>query len=225
MVGHLAGQGWRLEVLDLKGPKSEIGGDVASHELDLLDATALAAAVRGIFATGTIDLVVNCVGFIWNEPIIKMKGARLTGHDLESWRRVLDANLTAPFAVIAAVAPRLARQKTPSCIVNVGSIAARGNPGQAAYAAAKAGLGALTVTAAAELGPLGVRCNAVAPGFIDTPSTAKSLSAERLQTLTESTPMQRLGRAEEVAAAIEMIWRCEYINGAVIPLDGGLRNF
>ncbi len=110
-----------------------------------------------------------------------------------SWRDVIDANLTAPFVVATQVAARMARRGGGS-IVNFSSIASEGNAGQAAYSAAKAGIEGLTRTMAIELGPLGVRVNALALGFIDVATTREAVADERLQTYAQKTPLGRLGQ-------------------------------
>jgi 3-oxoacyl-[acyl-carrier protein] reductase len=169
-----------------------------------------------------IDLLVNAVGQIWNEPAVALKGARFVPHDLTSFERVIRANLTATFVVAAAVAARMARAGG-GAIVNFSSIAARGNAGQLAYSAAKAGVEGLTRTMAQELGPLGVRVNAIAPGFIDVESTRGALGQDTLQQYAKRTPVRRLGTVMEVAAAVDSLYRNGFMNGVVLELDGGLR--
>src|SRR5438270_536651 len=83
-----------------------------------------------------IGLLVNTVGLIWNEPVVALRGARFQPHSVENWRRVIEANLTAPFVLASRVAVRMAR-RGGGAIVHFSSVAGRGNPGQAAYGAAK----------------------------------------------------------------------------------------
>ena len=107
-------------------------------------------------------------------------------------------------------------------IVNISSIAAGGNAGQSAYAAAKAGVTALGITWAKELGPLGIRSVVVAPGFIDTPSTRAGLTEDRLKALAGQTPLRRLGQAEDVVRAVVTAIENDYTTGTVLHVDGGL---
>src|SRR5262249_34514406 len=139
-----------------------------------------------------IALLLNAVGQIWNEPLLAFRGTKLTTHSLETWRKVSDANLTAPFVVATQVAARMVRHGG-GCIINFSSIASEGNAGQAAYSAAKAGIEGLTRTMAIELGPLGVRVNALALGFIDVATTRGAVADSRLLEYTERTPLGRLG--------------------------------
>jgi 3-oxoacyl-[acyl-carrier protein] reductase len=113
--------------------------------------------------------------------------------------------------------------RKPGVLINFSSIAAQGNIGQSAYAAAKAALEALTVTWSKELGVFGIRVCAVAPGFIDTPSTREALSQAMVDQWTKQVPLRRLGTASEVTHAVRFILENDYYNGQVLHLDGGLR--
>jgi 3-oxoacyl-[acyl-carrier protein] reductase len=113
-------------------------------------------------------------------------------------------------------------KRTKGVVVSVSSISARGNAGQSAYAAAKAGVNALTVTWAKELGPMGLRFVAIAPGFIDTPSTRDALSDAILAKLKLKVPLRRLGDLESVYLAVAYAIENNYVNGTVLEVDGGL---
>jgi 3-oxoacyl-[acyl-carrier protein] reductase len=166
--------------------------------------------------------LINAVGLIWNEPAVRLAGARLQAHSAKSWRRVIEANLTVPFLLASRVAARMARHGG-GAIINFSSIAAVGNPGQVAYSAAKAGIEGLTRAMAAELGPLGIRVNAIAPGFIDVASTANALDPQKLSEYISRTPVKRLGRVEDLIEVIELLRTSSFINGVVLSVDGGLR--
>lgn len=109
------------------------------------------------------------------------------------------------------------------CIINFSSIASGGNPGQVAYSAAKAGIEGLTRAMASELGPFGVRVNALALGFIDVPTTRHAVAEKRLLQYYEKTPLGRLGSLDDVIGAVEFLASNTFVNGAIIPVDGGLR--
>jgi 3-oxoacyl-[acyl-carrier protein] reductase len=179
-------------------------------------------ALTETVGNGAIGLLVNAVGLIWSEPLLAIRGAKFTTHSIDSWRRTIDANLTAPFVVATEVAARMAK-RGGGAIVNFSSIASEGNPGQAAYSAAKAGIEGLTRTMAAELGPLGVRVNAVALGFIDVATTKAAVPAEKLQQYETKTPLGRLGHVNDVIGAIEFLAANSFVNGATVKVDGGIR--
>jgi 3-oxoacyl-[acyl-carrier protein] reductase len=196
---------------------------VVAHAVDLADADALQAVFdASIPRREPIALLVNAVGLIWNEPVLSLKGARLSAHAIDSFERVIRANLTAAFVTATQVAARMARTGGGS-IVNFSSIAASGNIGQAAYSAAKAGVEGMTRSMARELGPLGIRVNAVAPGFIDVATTREALTDTVLTEYARRTPVGRLGTVEELMEGIASLADNGFLNGVILQLDGGLR--
>ena len=113
-------------------------------------------------------------------------------------------------------------KRTKGVVVSVSSLAARGNAGQSAYAAAKAGVNALTMTWAKELGAMGLRFVSVAPGFIETPSTNAALSEATITKLKQQIPLRRLGDMVCVYQAVRYALENDYVNGTVLDVDGGL---
>ena len=163
---------------------------------------------------GRVDMLVNAAGVSEDAPLWQMTETQ--------WERVLNINLKGTFNYIRAVAP-LFRAQQAGKIVNVASIeAARGRFGISAYAASKAGVTALTRTAAAELGRSHVNVNAVAPGFIRTPLVAR-LPAEVQAEAAHASVFGRVGEPEEVAAVVAFLCTdaARYVTGTVIRVDGG----
>jgi 3-oxoacyl-[acyl-carrier protein] reductase len=223
IVADFAAKGWSVLALDRNvEPLADIPG-VTARAVDLLiEEDIRQVLTEAVPATEPIALLVNAVGLIWNEPILSLRGAKFATHQLQSFRQVIDANLTATFVTATQVAARMARRGGGS-IINFSSIAGEGNAGQAAYAAAKAGIEGLTHTMAIELGPLGIRVNALALGFIDVPTTRAAVAEERLKAYLQRTPVGRLGQVEDVIGAIEFLADSSFSNGTVMKLDGGLR--
>ncbi len=223
LASHFAEKGAPVLGLDRAFDASASIPGVTARTVDLLiEADVRQALTDAIPPGASIGLLINAVGLIWNEPILTLRAARFATHGFESWRNAIDANLTAPFVVATQVASRMVRRGGGS-IVNFSSIAAEGNAGQAAYGAAKAGVEGLTRTMAIELGPLGVRVNAIALGFIDVATTRSAVAADRLQTYVQKTALGRLGRIEDVIHAIEFLASNTFANGTIVKLDGGLR--
>ena len=138
----------------------------------------------------------------------------------ESFDRVLDVDLKGAFNCIRHCAGMFLRQKH-GAIVNVSSVSGMiGNPGQANYSAAKAGLIGLTKAVAKELAPKGITCNAVAPGFIETDMT-RDLSGQD-NGLLAAIPLGRMGQPQEVAEAVAFLATAPYITGEVLRVDGGI---
>jgi 3-oxoacyl-[acyl-carrier protein] reductase len=223
LVSHFAARGSRVLALDRKFDAAASSPGVTTRTVDLLVEIDLQQALADtIPAREPIGLLINAVGLIWNEPILALRGAKFATHSLESWRSVTDANLTAPFVAATQVAARMVRCGGGS-IVNFSSIASEGNAGQAAYGAAKAGIEGLTRTMAIELGPLGVRVNALALGFIDVATTRNAVADARLKAYVQKTALGRLGQLEDVISAIEFLATNAFVNGTIVKLDGGLR--
>jgi 3-oxoacyl-[acyl-carrier protein] reductase len=224
LAAHYGSRGRRVLALDRKfGPEHRATLKTTTNTVDLLADEEVRSVLAQTIALGSgISLLVNAVGLIWSEPLLAMRGGKVVEHGLESWRNVIDANLTAAFVVAKRVATHMTKNGG-GCIVNFSSIASGGNPGQAAYSAAKAGIEGLTRTMAVELGPLGVRANALALGFIDVATTRQALTDKRLQQYSEKTPLGRLGRLDDVVSAVEFLASNTFVNGAIIQVDGGLR--
>jgi 3-oxoacyl-[acyl-carrier protein] reductase len=173
-------------------------------------------AVEAAIKQGGIDCLVNNAGITKDKSALKMTA--------EDWDEVIAVNLTAVFRLAQLAARVMKEQGRGGTILNAASVVAHtGNFGQANYVATKAGVIGLTKTLARELGRAGIRVNAVAPGFIDTPM-ARLVPEANLSALTERTPLARLGKPEEIAAAYCFLASDDaaYITGTCLNVDGGL---
>lgn len=226
IVQRMAAQGRKVLALDRVAVTSDEFAQsetFLSRRVDLTDAAAFEETLTdSIPKREPIGLLVCAAGLIWNEPVLTLKGRTLAAHDMESWQNVINANLTTAFVAGSHVAARMARTGG-GAIVNFSSIAAAGNAGQPAYSAAKAGIEGLSKAMAQELGPLGIRVNAIAPGFMDVATTRDAVTDDRLQEYKRRTPLRQLGTLDDLMTAIDTLEHSTFVTGTVMHLDGGLR--
>ena len=194
----------------------EAGGKADAFAVDVTNRTQvdeMVAKVRGTY--GRIDVVVNNAGIT--------RDARLQKMTLQQFDDVIDVNLRGVFHTAQAVVDTMIEQGS-GVILNASSVVGiYGNYGQTNYAAAKFGVIGFTKTWSRELGPKGIRVNAVAPGFIDTP-ILKTIPEDVLTKMRDQVPLRRLGKPEEIASIYAVLASDEasYVNGAVIEASGGL---
>jgi 3-oxoacyl-[acyl-carrier protein] reductase len=189
---------------------------------DLTKPDQVASVVDQLCAKEVPQALINNAGVIRNGMLVKLLDREEPFHSLALWDEVIQSNLTSTFLMTRELSSRMVRARARGVFVNMSSISARGNAGQGAYAAAKAGVEALTHSWAKELGPLGLRFIAVAPGFIDTPSTRAALNEEMLEELRNETPLRQLGKVTHVASAVIYALENDFITGRVLNVDGGL---
>lgn len=193
------------------------GGQAIGAVVDVTDRMAIDAMVEKVIATwGRIDVLINNAGITKDARLAKMSSAQFDA--------VIAVNLKGVFECTQAVAQTMTAQGSGS-IVNASSVVGLyGNFGQTNYAATKAGVIGLTKTWARELGPKGVRVNAVCPGFVTTPILDTVPDAVK-QKMIEKVPLGRLGRPEEIAAVYAFLASDDssYINGAVLEVSGGIQ--
>lgn len=205
---------------------ARLGSDVSFIRTDVTDEVDGRTAIDNAVARfGKIHGLVNCAGIAPAEKVLGRDGP----HRLESFARALAINLTGTFNMIRLAAEAMAAQEPDvdgnrGVIVNTASVAAfDGQIGQAAYAASKGGIAAMTLPIARELARHGIRVATIAPGIFGTPMMA-GMPPEVQESLGKSVPYpSRLGRPQEFAALVQHIIENDYLNGEVIRLDGALR--
>jgi 3-oxoacyl-[acyl-carrier protein] reductase len=194
----------------------EAGGKADVIEVDLADSASVKAAVAAtVERHGALHVLVNNAGITRDKLLIQMKE--------EDWDAVIDTNLKGAWTAIQAVTRPMMKQRWGR-IINIASVVGQmGNPGQANYVAAKAGLIGLTKSVARELASRNVTANAVTPGYIETAMTA-GLSDEVKAEFTKQIPLGRLGTGADIAAAVGFLASDEasYITGQVLSVNGGM---
>ncbi|PIA70025.1 3-hydroxyacyl-CoA dehydrogenase [Pseudomonas sediminis] len=228
---ELVGQGGKVVLLDINAEAgqqalAELGANARFVRADITrekDGRAAVAQVPEAF--GALHGLVNCAGVAPAEKVLGRNGA----HGLDSFRRTVEINLIGSFNLLRLAAEVMA-QNAPNAggergiIINTASVAAfDGQMGQAAYAASKGGVAALTLPAARDLARSGIRVMCIAPGVFETPMMAGMPQAVR-DSLAANVPFPpRLGRPDEYAALVRHIVENTMLNGEVIRLDGALR--
>jgi len=197
---------------DSPGDAGERTAAFACDVSDEASVKALFGSIRERF--GRLDILVNNAGITRDGLVMRMT--------LEQWRSVIDVNLTGTYLCCRHGLSLLRRSKHGR-IVNISSLAAGGNIGQANYAASKAGIIGLTKTLAIEMARRGVTVNAVAPGFIETEMT-QAVSEDARNHWIDRVPMGRAGTPEDIAGTVLFLVSddASYITGEVVPVDGGM---
>jgi 3-oxoacyl-[acyl-carrier protein] reductase len=194
------------------------GGTVFAHALDVGDPDAIAAVFKAVDGqVAALDHVVTCAAIITS--------ARTPGVTWDHWRRVLDINLLGTFFVVQQALARMTPRKRGTIVCVASDAGFRGGGGliaDAAYAASKAGVLSLVKSVAREMAGSGVRINALAPGPTDTPMH-KTIGADLKEKIAAGLPMKRMGRPDDMAAAI--LFLCSsaagFVYGAALDVDGG----
>ncbi|HEV7826986.1 MAG TPA: 3-oxoacyl-ACP reductase FabG [Mycobacteriales bacterium] len=228
---RLASEGASVAVVDLTAERAQplvdeitaAGGTAAAFGADVSDEASVGSMVDGVVARfGRLDVLVNNAGVTKDNLLFKMSR--------DDWDSVLAINLTGVFLCCQAAQGHMVAQRSGT-IVNLSSRSALGNRGQVNYAATKAGVQGLTATLALELGPLGIRVNAVAPGYVATSMTAATATRvgsspeEHQELAAKNTPLRRVGQPEEIASVIAFLASddASYVSGQTLYVNGGAR--
>ena len=191
------------------------GGSAVAIQADVSQADQVDGLINGTLKQfGRVDVLVNNAGITRDTLLLRMK--------LEDWQAVIDLNLTGVFLCTRAVAKIMLKQRSGR-IINIASVAGQmGNPGQANYSAAKAGVIGFTKTVAKELASRGITANAVAPGFIETDMTDDLGNTDEIRKFI---PLGRFGQPEDIAGMVRFLAAdpaAAYITGQVFNVDGGM---
>lgn len=224
----LVAQGATVYGVDLQPSidKAEAQDGVHLIAADVTDPEAVQAAVQEAATAGPLRLAVNCAGIAPGQRILSKKGP----HDIGLFQKVVEINLIGTFSVMTAAAAAMAELEPVDddgqrgLIVSTASVAAfEGQIGQAAYAASKGGVHALTISAARDLASKGIRVCTIAPGIVETPMMA-GIDPDFRAGLEATVPFPaRLARPEEYARLVSMLVEHDYLNGETVRMDGALR--
>jgi 3-oxoacyl-[acyl-carrier protein] reductase len=206
--------GTRRDALDALA--ADLGANASVVPCNLSDADAVAAlAADAEAAVGQLDIVVNNAGLTRDGLAMRMKD--------EDWSRVIDVNLTAAFRISRGALRGMMKRRWGR-IINITSIVGvTGNPGQANYAASKAGMIGMSKSLAAEVASRGITVNCIAPGFIDTAMT-QALDESQHERLLGAIPVGRLGTSDDIAAGAVYLASEEaaYVTGQTLHINGGM---
>jgi NAD(P)-dependent dehydrogenase (short-subunit alcohol dehydrogenase family) len=230
-VRMIVAGGGNAMIADLKEAEgqalaTELGKSARFVKTDVADAASAQAAVAAALSSyGGLQGLVSCAGIVHGEKVLSKEGP----HAIEGFARTISINLVGMFNVIRLAADAMSKgapnaEGERGVIVNTASVAAfDGQIGQAAYAASKGGIVAMTLPIARELARFGIRVMTIAPGIFQTPMMA-SLAPDVQEALGKMVPFPpRLGKAEEFASLVGEIIRNPMLNGEVIRLDGAIR--
>jgi 3-oxoacyl-[acyl-carrier protein] reductase len=211
---HVAISGTRAERLDELAKL--LGSRVSVHPCDLRDRAAVVKLAEDAEkAVGQVDILVNNAGITHDNLFMRMKD--------EEWDDVIAVNLSSVFVLTRQILRGMMRRRYGR-VVNIASISGVfGNPGQANYAASKAGLVGMTKSLAREVSSRGITANAIAPGFILTPMT-DALTPKQTEAIAAAIPAQKFGKPEDIAAAVVFLASDEagYVTGETMHVNGGM---
>lgn len=196
---------------------------VETYAANVADEASVEQTFQAIAADfGGIDGLINNAGILRDGLLLKYKDGVLTGKmPLQQFQSVIDVNLTGVFLCGREAAALMVQAGRKGVIINMSSVARGGNMGQTNYAASKAGVVAMTVTWARELGRYGIRVGAIAPGVIRT-SMTDAMKPEARDRLVAMKPVGRLGEAAEIAHTAKYIFENDFFTGRVVEIDGGI---
>jgi 3-oxoacyl-[acyl-carrier protein] reductase len=232
MALEFAAKGAKLALVDLNQERLDdavqqckaAGGDARSYVANIADEEQVIQLFDAVLADfGAINGLINNAGILRDGMLVKAKDGQVSKKmSLAEWQSVIDVNLTGVFLCGREAAVKMIESGSEGVILNISSVSRAGNIGQTNYSAAKAGVAAMTVTWSRELARHGIRCMAIAPGFIATEMVA-SMKPEALEQMAAQIPLRRLGEPQEIASTAVFIFENDYLSGRVIETDGGIR--
>jgi 3-oxoacyl-[acyl-carrier protein] reductase len=231
MAEAVAAQGAKVALVDIdtQALRGAVEGSAAAgrimkeYRADVTDEAQVEALFKRIDSDlGAVDGLINNAGTNSDALLVKMVDGKVQKMSVEQFDKVIAVDLRGVFLCGREAAAHMVATGRGGVIVNISSISRAGNIGQTNYAAAKAGVAAMTVTWAKELARHGIRVAGIAPGFSDTRMVAR-MSAKVREKLVSMIPVRRLAAPDEIAQAALFVLQDDYYNGRILEIDGGLR--
>jgi 3-oxoacyl-[acyl-carrier protein] reductase len=216
-----------LNAVDLDQTRAEceaLGVRARTYVCNVTREEEMSATLDAVVAEfGRLDVMINNAGVTKDALLVKVQDGKVVSRmSMDQWRTVVDVNLTGVFLGAREAAARMITLGNGGCIISVSSISRAGNMGQSNYSATKAGVAAMTVVWAKELGRYGIRAGAIAPGFTRT-DILNAMKPEMIERAVSAVPLRRMAEPSEMAHAAVFIAENDYFSGRVIDVDGGQR--
>lgn len=197
--------------------------DIHVFNCDITNNSEVESVVEAIFKVNKgINILINNAGIMKNAPLVNLLKRPDNRHTIELWNNIIQVNQNAVFYMSRSVVSNMIINRNKGIIINISSIAAKGNVGQTAYSASKAAVEAMTKVWAKELAPFGIRSNAISPGFINTLGTHDAIEEKMLSRWISKTPLQRTGTVDEIVASVAFTIENDFVNGEILNVNGGL---
>jgi len=232
MAEDLAAEGVNLALVDVDEADlkktvdlcSRPGIKVKGYAADVADEQAVVALFENIERDfGGVDGLINNAGITKDSLLVKVKEGKVVGKmSVDDFNKVIAVDLRGVFLCAREAAQHMVESGRKGVIINISSICRAGNVGQTSYSAAKAGVGAMTVTWSKELADHHIRVAAIAPGYCDT-RMMEAVPPKILERIVSKIPLHRLAEPADIADAASFILRNDYFDGRVLEMDGGLR--
>ncbi len=227
MALYFSQLGAKVSALDfnedaLKLLKNE-DSSIATYICDVSSNEDVEKVVDHIFEdSDNVNVLVNNAGIMKNAPLVNLLSRPDSRHSVDLWSQVINVNQNGVFYMTRSVVNKMIRKRNKGVIINLSSIAAKGNIGQTAYSASKAAVEAMSKTWSKELGSFGIRSVCIAPGFINTIGTHDALEEKMLSKWIQKTPLSRTGEVREVVKAVHFVIENDFYNGETLHVNGGL---
>lgn len=212
-----------IDVISLEKLKKENKDRIHTFKCDVSSNDNVESVVDEIFEKEkSINVLINNAGIMKNAPIVNLLSRPESRHSIDLWDKIVQVNQNAVFYMTRSVANKMIRSRNKGVIINISSIAAKGNAGQTAYSATKAAVEAMSKVWSKELGVFNIRSVAIAPGFINTIGAHDALEEKMLAKWVEKTPLKRTGEVNEIVLAAQFAIENDFFNGEVLNVNGGL---